>query len=341
MRIKLGIACMCVALFFFNGCAAPDRLVVACWNVENLFDTEDDPSNEGDDGFTPRGWMRWTRARYEMKHQHLADVIARMRPDILGLTEIENRRVLEDLAKTLKERHGYEMPFILHRDGDEKRGIDVAIMSRHEAVATNWIWSVSGQREVLVGDFVIGGRALTLLVNHWKSQLGKKGESDEIRRIEALKVRAYLDRRLTDDPAAALMVAGDFNDFPSSPILKEAAGFALDERQVLDDRSGRLLYNLTGTLPEDRRGTYYYAPKQQWNTLDAVMVSRGMLSEAKPRAPWRVRHGSYEIFKTEEQCDKNGRPLPFRRVRNKTVGDIFLPGYSDHFPVRVTLYARD
>lgn len=340
MKLKLVIVCLCVTLLSLC-VAASDRLVVACWNVENLFDTEDDPLNKGDDGFTPRGWMRWTEARYALKRQHLSDVIAQMRPDILGLTEIENRRVLEDLVKTLKERHDYDLPFILHRDGDEKRGIDVAILSRHEAVATNWIQSVSGQREILIGDFLVGGRALTLLVNHWKSQLGKKDASDEVRRGEALTVRAYLDQRLSVNPAAAIMVAGDFNDMPESPILVEAAGFVLDERLVRDDPSGRLLYNLTGTLPEDQRGTYYYAPQKQWNTLDAISVSRGMLEEVKPRAPWGVRHGSYEIFKTAAQCDKEGRPLPFRRVRNKTVGDVYFTGHSDHFPVRVTLEARE
>ena len=70
------------------------------------------------------------------------------------------------------------------------------------------------------------------------------------------------------------------------------------------------------------------------------MVSRGMLAEADPGAPWGVLRGSYEIFKSDEQCDKDGRPLPFRRVRNKRVGDVYYTGYSDHFPVRVTLYAR-
>ncbi len=335
----LGI-CLCVALFAF-GSAASDQLVVACWNVENLFDTEDDPLNKGDDGYTPRGWMRWTEARYELKQQHLSDVIAQMRPDILGLTEVENRRVLDDLVETLKERHDYDMPFILHRDGDEKRGIDVAILSRHAAVATNWLQPVSGQREILIGDFVVGGRALTLLVNHWKSQLGKKDASDEIRRGEALIVRAYLDQRLSVNPAAAIMVAGDFNDMPESPILVEAAGFLVDERMVRDDQSGRLFYNLTGMLPEDQRGTYFYAPKQHWNTLDSISVSQGMLAETETCAPWGVRPGSYEIIKGESQCDKEGHPLPFRRVRNKTVGDVYFTGYSDHFPVRVTLYARD
>jgi endonuclease/exonuclease/phosphatase family metal-dependent hydrolase len=339
MKFKLGIVCLFAALIAFS-VVASDRLIVASWNVENLFDTEDDPLNEGDNGYTPRGWMRWTNARYALKLRHLADVIVRMRPDILGLMEVENRRVLEDLVRTLKEKHGYEMPHIMHRDGDEKRGIEVAILSKHAAVATNWIQSVTGQREVLVCEFVINGRSLTLLANHWKSQLGKKAESDDIRRLEALGVRSYLDKRLASDPAAALIVAGDFNDSPSSPILVEAAGFALDKRRVLNDSSGRLLYNLTGTLPEGKHGTYYYAPKKQWSFLDAIIVSRGMLAEAEPGAPWKVVQGSYEIFKTDEQCDKEGRPLPFRRVRSKSVGDVYFTGYSDHFPVRVTLKAR-
>ena len=99
------------------GAVEPSRELVLCnWNLENLFDTEDDPANKGDDGFTPRGWMRWTNNRYRLKLQHLSDIIAQMRPDILCVEEVENRRVLEDLVKTLQERCGYELPEIIHRD---------------------------------------------------------------------------------------------------------------------------------------------------------------------------------------------------------------------------------
>ncbi|MEI7900983.1 MAG: endonuclease/exonuclease/phosphatase family protein [bacterium] len=316
---------------------ASNTVVVASWNVENLFDTEDDAANKGDDGYTPRGWSRWTPARYALKLEHLADVIDAMRPDVLCLVEIENRRVLEDLVRTLRARHHDALSVIVHREGDDKRGIDVAMVAVCAPVATNWLRMVSGQREVLACDFMFEGRPLTVLVNHWKSQLGKKEESDAIRRIEARGVRTFLDGRLKDDPSAAILVAGDFNDGPRSTILTEDAGFVADEQRVRGDLSGRLLLNLSGRLPVEVRGTYYYSPAKQWNLMDAMNVTPGMLEGATSAAPWRVRKGSYSVFKSQAQCSESGAPLPFRRVRNKEVGDVYLTGYSDHFPVRVEL----
>lgn len=313
------------------------RVVVASWNVENLFDTEDDPSNTGDDGYTPRGWSRWTEARYALKIQHLADVLNRMRPDVVCLAEVENRRVLEDLSECLKGRHGYGLPVIVHRDGGDARGIDVAMMATVAPVATNWFCAVPGQRDVLACDFVFDGRRLTVVMNHWKSQLGKKPESDAIRIAEARSVREFLDRRLKADPAAAILVAGDFNDSVTSPILTGEAGFSIERQRVCDDRTGRLLYNLSGELPEASRGTYYYSPAKQWNSFDSMSVTRSMLDGVNPAGPWHVRVASYGAFRMPEQCSQSGAPLPFRRVRSKEVGDVYLTGFSDHFPVRVEL----
>ncbi len=317
---------------------ASNTVVVASWNVENLFDTEDDPANEGDDGYTPRGWSRWTPERYALKLEHLSDIIYAMRPDVLCLVEIENRRVLEDLVRTLGTRHHYDLPAIMHREGGDARGIDVAMIAVCAPVATNWMCTVFGQRDVLACDFVFEGGPLTVLVNHWKSQLGKKEESDAIRRTEARVVRAFLDKRLKADPDAAILVAGDFNDGPRSAVLTEEAGFVTDERRVRGgDRDGRLLFNLAGRLSAEVRGTYYYSPARQWNMMDSMSVTRGMLEGVVHPAPWQVRGGSYSVFKRPEQCSGSGAPLPFRRVRNKEVGDIYLTGYSDHFPVRVEL----
>ena len=324
---------------WMQGCAwaVTNQLVVASWNVENLFDTVDDPSNAGDDGYTPRGWSRWTEARYALKLQHLADVLFAMQPDVVCLTEVENRRVLEDLSECLKSRHGYGLPVIVHREGGDLRGIDVAVMAKMAPVATNWFCVVPGQRDVLVCDFVFSGRKLTVLANHWKSQLGKKSESDGIRTREARSVREFLDRRLREAPASAILVAGDFNDTVTSRILIEEAGFSIDRERVYGDTSGRLLYNLSGGLPEAARGTYYYSPAKQWDAFDSMSVTRGMLDGVVPAAAWHVRPGSYGVFKLREQCSLSGAPLPFRRVRSKEVGDVYLTGYSDHFPVRVEL----
>ena len=317
--------------------ASTNQWVVASWNVENLYDTADDPANTGDDGYTPRGWSRWTEARYALKLQHLSDVLFAMRPDVVCLMEVENRRVLEDLSACLSNRHGYALPVIVHREGGDLRGIDVAVMAKTAPVATNWFCVVPGQRDVLVCDFVFCGRKLTVLANHWKSQLGKKAESDEIRTREALSVRAFLDRRLKDEPSAAILVAGDFNDTVTSRILTDVAGFALDVGQVRRDTSGRLLYNLSGGLAEAARGTYYYSPAKQWDAFDSMSVTRAMLDGMAPATALRVRLGSYGVFKQKEQCSLSGAPLPFRRVRSKEVGDVYLTGYSDHFPLRVEL----
>ncbi|HON47117.1 MAG TPA: endonuclease/exonuclease/phosphatase family protein [Kiritimatiellia bacterium] len=333
--------CLLMALWMtFGARGDTPTLVVAFWNVENLFDTEDDPDNKGDDAYTPSGWMRWTPWRYRTKLEHLAEIIAHMKPDVLCLTEVENRRVLEDLSEALLSRHSCKLSVIVHRDSRDKRGIDVALMTHLTPVATNWLESAEGQREVLVCEFNVDGRSLTVLVNHWKSQLGKKAVSDFIRRQEASTVRAYLDKRLERDPAAAMLVAGDFNDNPESEILVETAGLVPDEARVRADTSGRSLFNLAASLPEERRATYYYAAGKKWNVMDSISVTRGMLEDVEPTAPWRVVKDGYSVVRTPAQCDEDGTPIPFRFVRSKTKGNAFKTGYSDHFPVRVKLKAR-
>lgn len=339
MRVKWLAVCAIAALI--SGLAVADgtpRFCVASWNVENLYDTEDDPANEGDDAYTPDGWVRWSKARYALKLEHLAEIIAKMKPDVLCLSEIENRRVLEDLRRTLKEKQSYDLPVILHREGRDPRGIDVAMLSRHAAVATNWLPNAT--RETLACDFEIGGRRLTVLANHWKSQTGKKEENDEIRRKDATAVRRFLDERLAANSAAAIIVAGDFNDQVTSPIMTGTAKFVMDKRKVLVDKQGMLLFNLSGNLPAKERGTYWYNAGKTWNSFDSISVTRGMLPEAEPPSAWRVREDTYRIFKTPAQLDEDGYPLPFRFVRSKAKGNAFKTGYSDHFPVMVELEAR-
>ncbi len=317
---------------------ATNTFVVASWNVENLFDADDDPDNAGDDEYTSAGWTRWTGARYSLKLDHLADVIAGIRPDVLCLAEVENRRVLVDLAAELAQRN-WAMPVILHRDGKDTRGIDTAMLARTPPAATNWLTPHPIQRDVLIADFESAGRRLTVFGNHWKSHYGKKAEADAIRAQEARAVRAELDRRLRADPAAAIVVAGDFNDDIDSPILQAEAGFATNAVAVRNDPDGRLLLNLSGELSAAARGTYYYTQAKRWNSFDSISVTRGMLDGVTPAAPWGVQPGSYGIYATPAMCQTNGAPLPFRRVGYRDTTRIYS-GYADHFPLRVTLVGR-
>ena len=333
--------CLLALLFFTQSSFADSNtLVIASWNVENLFDTIDDPANPNDDGYTPDGWTHWSTYRYTRKLSHLAKVIAAMKPDILCLLEVENRLVLKDLVATLKKEQNYELPVIIHRDCQDTRGIDVAMLAKVAPVATNWFCAVPLQRDVLTCDFVIQERPITVLANHWKSQLGNKEESDSIRRTEAKAVRKFIDSRLDKTPETAIVVTGDFNDMVASPILQHDAGFSLDVTSVKTNASKRQFWNLSGLLPETARGTYYYAAAKRWSSFDSISVSPGMLTNTTPSAPWQVRPETYSIFKYPDHVDINGVPKPFRYVRSKADGNRMVMGYSDHFPVRVELKAE-
>lgn len=328
-RIFVGIL---VAVLWCS--AETNRFCVASWNVENLFDIENDPNNDGDDAYTPLGTSRWNESRYATKLKNLARVIAAMQPDVLCLVEIENRRVLADLVRTLKQLEQYDLPYMIHRDSTDPRGIDTAILSKTPALATNWVSAVVGQRDIAIGTFRMGTNTVTVMVNHWKSQLGKKAESDAIRTQEAMALKAEVDRHIAQDPRGAVLVAGDFNDQVDSAILTTVAGLRLATEDVLKAGSRYLLYNLSATLSEAQRGSYYYSPGKKWNSFDSISVSKHLLAD-----PWTVER--YEVYRFPQHVSRTGAPIPFRRVRSKEVGDTYVQGFSDHFPVRAIFRLQD
>ncbi len=333
-------AFLLLLLLFLPAASAPARtdLVIVAWNVENLFDADDDPGNPGDDEFTPAGWRRWNEARYRLKLERLAEVIAELRPDILGLAEVENRRVLEDLGQLLAGKHGLVLPAIIHRDCADMRGIDNAIMAVCAPVAVEWLRPVDIQREIIVADFELEGARLTVMMNHWKAHGGRKLESAALRATEARAARAELDRRLADDPAAAIVLLGDFNDDVDGAFLTGCAGCVLDETAVLAD--GRLLFNLAATLPPAERGTYYYAQARRWNNFDSISVSRGLLAKGVPPSPWVVKRSSYRVHAPGRmRMENTGAPLPFRHIRSGGQSR-FAAGYADHFPVVAVVELR-
>ena len=323
---------------------AANRLVLASWNVQNLFDPYNDAANPGAADFTPDGWEHWTSKRYALKLAHLAEIIAAMRPDVLCLTEVENRRVLEDLACVLRVSHQFDLPVILHREGGDRRGIDVAMLARVAPVATNWIAPVPQQRDILVARFEIQGRPLTVFLHPWKSWLGPRDQNLAIRATEAHAARAEVLRCLARDPAAAVVALGDFNDNIDAPSLTVEAGFALWNPVAFAAASGpAVLFNLSGLLPPEQRGTFYYGKDRAWNSFDSMSVSGGMLPGGARTSMWQVVTNSYGPFVLPQQRDRYGHPLSFNRSRKKDedgiIRDSYITGYSDHFPVRVELLA--
>ncbi len=315
--------------------AEATNLVVATWNVENLFDSADDPDNEGDDEFTPRGGMYWSYPRYMQKLTNLAEVVAAMRPDILCLQEVENRRVLNDLSRVAEAAFGWRMPVIVHREGGDKRGIDVAILSCHEPSRITWSSPVPGMRDQLAATFVIGGRELTVFCIHWKSWSGEEEVNTAIRTKEARHLAKQVRQHLAETPGAAVLAAGDFNDQVESDILVKEAGFVPWPPDP-DRPAEALLHNLSGLLPPKGRGTYYYSRNKVWNSFDSISVSPAMLPDAAQPAAWQVATNTYALFVSNVQTNASGWPLSYWRALRTQKGRLKV-GTSDHFPVRVEL----
>jgi endonuclease/exonuclease/phosphatase family metal-dependent hydrolase len=306
------------------------------WNVGNLFDADNDPDNVFDDEFTPKGKMNWTKEAYLGKLKNLAWVIAQVKPDILGLAEVENRRVLVDLQKLLKEVHKFDLPEIVHREGTDARSIEVALLSRHKPESMSWLAGNPYGREMVCGTFKVDGAPVTVVMCHWKSKLIPKGKIEReitaLRINEAKIVRGFIDEQMKKDKNAAIVVMGDFNDDYTSPTLTEHALFFADRGKLKSSPSA--LYNLAADLPEAKRGTYCY--KKQWEAIDSLSVSQPMLAPLSSRA-WAVEPNTYEVFRDSRLIDKNGNPKGFRVVVPKAA-PRYTYGYSDHLPVVTWLW---
>lgn len=317
----------------------PKDIIVASWNIENLFDDEDDPDNPGDDEFTPSAWRRWSTARYRLKLTNCADIVSMMKPDVLVLAEVENKRVLDDLCEVLDKVYRYPMPHIIHRDSTDPRGIDVCMISRIKPDRVTWIKPGTGLRDSPMVDFKAGINTFTVIGNHWKSRWGDKKQSDATRSYMASKVKASWLHVLKEKPSAAIVVTGDFNDDIDDVVPQVAGGFSLDRQEVL--RGGTNLFNVSSELPKEKRGSYFYSQTKTWHSFDQMNVSRGLLKEGRPASPWYTSSELFQVFADDklQQKDYFNAPYPFRRIGTKN-GQKILNGYSDHFPILIHLKAR-
>ena len=306
---------------------------VVFYNVENLFDTKDDPGF-GDDDFTPNGKMRWAQVRYDQKLHQLAGAIAMAGeelPAMSGLCEVENRKVVEDLAHTapLNSRN-YA---VIHQDSPDERGIDVALLvdkgraSFGEAVWLNVDLGSDRTRDILHATVDIQGCGpVDVFVNHWPSRREGEKESAPKRMVAAKTVREEVDRLLAINAEARIILMGDLNDEPLDASLKK--GLLTDE--LISDDQGADLYDPVGMDKQAPEGSISY--KGQWQYFDHLIVSRS-LAFPQNGGPRAISAASVKdrrlIFDHPKYGDQPNRTFS---------GTNYHPeGYSDHLPVVLRL----
>ncbi len=341
-----------LALLFFNYNTAfaqekKDEYKVAAigfYNLENLFDTIDSP-NTNDVDFLPKGRLAWNTEKYISKMGNMAKVISELAtelsPDgvaILGVAEVENAKVLEDLCaqEAIKGRN-YK---VMHYDSPDERGIDCGLLYQPKYFTVTYskpypvalIDEKTGEkdytRDILYVAGTFDGEPLHIMVGHWPSRRGGEAASAGARAAAAQVCRTLSDSLLGVDPNAKIVIMGDLNDDPVSPSLTKVLKTKGDTKDV---KQGDL-YNAMYDHYKNGDGTLAY--RDSWNLFDQLIVSQPFVHK---------KTGGWQFYKSLVfrrpwllQTDGAFRGYPFRTY----VGDIFINGYSDHLPVYFFMLKR-
>lgn len=310
---------------------------IGFYNLENLFDTLDTPDTNDAD-FLPGGRLTWNTEKYVSKQHNMAKVISQLgtelSPDgvaLLGVAEIENRKVLEDLVAQpeLKSRK-YQ---IVHYDSPDERGVDVGLLYQpkyfvplgSKAVPVVLKDPKTGDkdftRDILYVAGTFDGEPVHVMVGHWPSRRGGEAGSAWMRAAAAQVCKNLADSLKKVDSNAKIIVMGDLNDDPDNKSLTEV----LKARRTTEDLRADELYNPMYDQFKSGNGTLAY--KDSWNLFDQIIVSKGFVN--KKTGGWQLYKAM--VFRQPWLLQTEGafRGYPFRTF----VGDIFINGYSDHLPV--------
>jgi predicted extracellular nuclease len=302
---------------------------VMFYNVENLFDTADD-SLKDDEEFLPDGSRRWTEKRYWQKINALSRVIAAAGewelPALIGLCEVENEKVVSDLAyRSILEGAGYK---VIHRESPDPRGIDPALLYRQDLVrvvdSRSWIpeereGESYNSRNLLYAKTVIGNDTVHFILCHWPSRRGGTLAAADLREKIARLVRAKTDSlQASSGDTASIIVMGDFNAAPDDPVIKI----------ITDDNS---LVNYAKGTAEKGTGSYRY--QGRWELIDQIFVSRSMTD---PTSKIYADPLSFRVFDAPFLLEDDPG-YPGKKPFPTYGGYKWSGGYSDHLPVLITV----
>jgi endonuclease/exonuclease/phosphatase family metal-dependent hydrolase len=314
-------------------------LRVMFYNVENLFDTEDDP-HHNDNEFLPNGQRHWTQGRYSNKLNNIARVISAAGewdvPSIVGLCEVENERVVNDLCRRSPlKKWGYR--FVM-TDSPDDRGIDVALMYQtdrfrlltHRSIRLAFPYNPRKRtRDILhVTGLAATGDTLDIFVCHFPSRRGGEKQSEPDRMYAAKIIKSQTDSLMCIRQNALIFIMGDFNDEPSNSSICNV----LEAAAPTDNPQNNRLYNLFYRFEKERnKGSYKFG--RTWNMLDQMIVSGNLIAGRQKLKvlPYTAQIFSRPWMLTDDKSRGGKRP-------KKTFhGQTHEGGFSDHLPVTVDL----
>ncbi|NOT51003.1 MAG: endonuclease/exonuclease/phosphatase [Chitinophagaceae bacterium] len=315
-------------------------VIVAFYNLENLFDTLDN-TMINDEEFLPSGPRNYNGSIYFDKLTKLATVISEIGtemnadgPAILGVAEVENDTVLNDLVKhkLIKDR-GYK---IVHYDSKDARGIDVGLLYNPkyftvEASDKLYVQLPGGSkdayytRDVLWVKGKLDGETIHIYVNHWPSRSGGEKRSAPGRNAAAQVCKNHIDSIAKIEPNAKIVIMGDLNDDPINESVAKILGAKPNAEDVI--KGG--LYNPWTELYKKGYGTLAY--QDAWGLFDQIIISYPWLSKGQDGLFFQRQH----IFNKEYLVENNGRykGYPMRTWD----GNTYRGGYSDHFPTYLVM----
>ena len=313
---------------------------VMFWNIENFFDTINDPEVR-DDEFTPEGVKAWNGAKYYKKLANIERVIFDVAamdnnyPAVIGFSEVENRSALEDIVATRKLKPASYR--IVHYDSPERRGVDVAFIYRPDVFKLEGSYPVRANvpslpnfltRDILTMWGTIEGEPFYFMVIHWPSRLGGKEASAFKRNALGEQMFRLADSVRRANPAVKVVAMGDFNDDPTDPSMEEY----MQAKGSLKEVAPNQFFNPYHEMLRKGEGTLAYG--DAWNIFDNIVVSenlaKGTTGELMLQRDKKTKYYGY-IFRQHYLFQQEGqyRGYPLRTY----VGNTFQGGFSDQLPV--------
>jgi endonuclease/exonuclease/phosphatase family metal-dependent hydrolase len=304
---------------------------IAFYNLENFFDTKDDKGKD-DAEYLPNSDKNWNLERYWTKVNHIADAISNIEPTrvplIIGLAEVENKTVLNDLVESEKIENALSY---IHFESDDRRGIDVALLysknkftplleKQIKVEVPNEPYFVT--RDILyVKGKLETGEKLHVFVNHWPSRREGPQKSQPRRLAAAFALREEVLKIQERNENAKIVIMGDFNDFPInqslSKILKGKKHRALKKDEF---------YNLAYLPYTNNRGTHH--SRHGWSMFDQILISRSLIL-----GDGLITEDTSCAILEDKSIMFYDKRFEMYRPNRTYRGNTYHGGYSDHLPI--------